>query len=394
MYNKIIDDKNKCYGCGACVAICPKQCLTMCQDELGFKYVKIDKDKCISCGMCSKVCQVINHPENQEEFFKRYYGQSKREAVLNRSSSGGVFTELADYVLKRDGKVWGVLMNEEGENEFTCASTEDEVERICGSKYVEVKSFLPFKKIKEQINQGELVLFTGTPCQVRALKVYLGEKTYDNLILVDLLCYGIQSPNIWKKYLNEINPKKLKIAKIHMRYKKPGWENYAIKITFKNGTNYKKSRWKDPYMLTYATNLYNRQSCEQCEAKKFPRVSDITIGDFWQIDTLRKIPKEINVNKGVSVILANTKKGNEIVNQISKQMFIKEIPKEIFPNMINRYSECSKKHPQKEEFIKLTKEKGFQYSVNQTIDKKKKIKEKCRFYWLNIKRKVKRIIVR
>lgn len=173
-----------------------------------------------------------------------------------------------------------------------------------------------------------------------------------------------------------------------MRYKKPSWENYAIQIKYKNGEIYKKSRWKDPYLLTYATNLYNRPSCSNCNAKKFPRSSDLTLGDFWQIDTLKQIPREIDVKKGVSVIIGNSQKGNELLKKIKEKIFIFEIPNDVFPNMFERYSSCSEINPNRKNFFKEIETNSFSNTAKSYT--KKQLYSRCRFLWLKFKRILKK----
>lgn len=392
MYNSIIDEHDKCCGCTACVVACPKKCLTIEQDSLGFKYVKMTKkEDCINCGICVKVCQMQKEKKVDKKIFKanRYYAQNKNEDILKESSSGGVFSALAEKVLEQNGIVWGVAINEKGESYFLDITQKEELSKLRGSKYVEVSNEIPFLKIKEQLENQKLVLVSGLPCQIKALKIFLGEEEYENLILIDLLCYGIQSPIIWKKYLSEVNPNKLEIESIKMRLKRPSWENYAIKINYKNGTSYKRSRWKDPYLLTYATNLYNRQSCSNCTAKKFPRYSDLTLGDFWQIDALEQIPKEINVKKGVSVVISNTEKGDKFINEIKEKIFLYDIPDNVFTNMFERYSECSKVNSNKERFLYDNENKRFNKVVKSYT--KNQIYARCRFIWLSVKRKIKSI---
>lgn len=391
MYNQIVKKPDKCYGCGACIEVCPKKCLKLGKDNLGFKKVIMtDENACISCGACSKVCEALNMQKGENiQCLKRYYAQNKDSNVLKRSSSGGVFTALAEYVFRNNGYVWGVQMNGNGKNEFKCASNVENLKSLCGSKYVEVDTALPFSKIKEQVQEGKLVLFSGTPCQVQAVNLFLKNKKYDNLILVDLLCYGVQSPAIWEKYISEVSCNNSKISNVQMRYKEPSWENYAMKIEFDDGTIYKKSRWKDPYLLSYATNLYNRTICMNCEAKKFPRVSDITLGDFWQIDTLPVISKEINIDSGISIVLAHNEKGNEILKQLDEYLYMHELPKQIFTNMIERFSGCSKKNSNKEQFFKQLKTESFEKTVKDNIDSQ--TYTWLRFKYLKVKRILKRI---
>ena len=390
MYNTIIDQPNNCYGCGACVEVCPQRCLGYEKNELGFRTIKvIEPEKCISFGLCTKVCQVYKNSSSEIKYIKRYYAQHKKDEVLQRSSSGGVFTALAQTVLNSNGVVWGVKINGNGDTQFICVSDGEQLKELCGSKYVETEKPLPYKEIECQLKEGIKVLVSGTPCQIKGLKTYLRGKDYPNLCLVDLLCYGIQSPVVWKEYLKEKNPQNKKIKKLCMRYKKPGWENYAIKVEYEDGKSYIKSRWKDPYLLSYATNLYNRESCAQCTAKCFPRESDITIGDFWQIDSLPNIPEGLKINKGVSLIITNTVIGEKILKEASVDLVQGELPDNIFQNMVNRLSEFSKLNPNKTKFMKDIYNKGFSLSIKEII--KPSYKEWGRLHWLQIKRILKKM---
>lgn len=390
MYNPIIEQPDKCYGCGACVIACPKSCLKLAKDELGFKKISfIKKESCIDCGMCSKVCEALHMQKREEDNLKRFYAQSKSTEVLKRSSSGGFFSALANYVFEQGGYVWGVRMTAFGKCEFAYAEDPDALKKLCGSKYVEVDTELPFVDVKQQLKTGRLVLFSGTPCQIQAMKLYLNNIKYENLILVDLLCYGVQSPAMWEKYLAEIEPDHAGILSVQMRYKKPDWENYSMKIDFENGSRYSKSRWRDAYLLSYATNLYNRPICTHCNAKAFPRVSDITIGDFWQIDTLPSIPESINVNLGVSIVLTHGELGFDIVKQLGQYLNIYELPKEVFPNMIERFSGCSKINANKEKFLIQVKQEKFKSAVKSNTESQ--LYMRLRFKYLKVKRILKRI---
>ncbi len=391
MYNTVIDHPDMCYGCGACVAVCPQNCLELVKDEMGFKTVHVSNvNACISCGECSRVCEALKMISGTEYQMKRYYAQNKDKDVLMRSSSGGVFSALAEYVFQNHGFVWGVQMNENGKNEFQCVSNSNDLKKLCGSKYVEVDTDLPFLEVKKQAISGVMVLFSGTPCQIQAMRQYLKNKRYDNLILVDLLCYGVQSPVMWKKYLSEINPHRMKLKNVQMRYKKPSWENYGMRVEFEDGTFYRKGRWKDPYLLSYAANLYNREVCSQCQAKAFPRASDITLGDFWQIDTLPSIPRSISVDSGVSIVLVHSNKGTAVLKALDTYLNIYELPSNVFPNMIERFSGCSRPNHNKEYFLQQVNDETFSAAVRNNTENQ--LYGRLRFKWLKIKRIIKRII--
>ncbi len=391
MYNTVIDHPDMCYGCGACVAACPKGCLEIVKDEMGFKKVRVTQiAECISCGECSRVCEALKMLPGPENQMKRYYAQNKNKDVLMRSSSGGVFSALAEYVFQNHGYVWGVRMDEDGKNVFQCVSNSSDLEKLCGSKYVEVDTSLPFLDVKKQVMSGAMVMFTGTPCQIQAMNLYLKNKRYDNLILVDLLCYGVQSPVMWEKYLSEINPDHVKLKTVQMRYKKPSWEEYCMRVEYENGVSYKKKRWKDPYLLSYATNLYNREICSQCKAKEFPRISDITLGDFWQIDTLPSIPRSLTVDMGVSIVLTHNNKGATVLKHLDKYLNVYELPDNVFPNMIERFSGCSQANHRREQFLHQVNSETFSAAVKNNTESQLFVR--LRFKWLKIKRILKRII--
>lgn len=391
-YNPIILQKDICCGCGACVSACPKKCLGLSKDELKFrKVILIDEEKCVSCGRCSAVCPIYNKKRNTSDVFKRFYGQIYDINVLNESSSGGAFSAVSQTWIENGGIVWGVATDEKANAKFICVQKLEDLHKIRGSKYVEVNQPMPFLEIKKQLDEGKRVLVSGVPCQIRALSTFL-QKEYKNLLLVDLLCYGVQSPLIWEKYLSEINPGNKKIKSVFMRYKFPRWEDYAIKIDYLDGTSYVKSRWKDPYLLTYAKSLYTRESCGACKAKEFPRDSDITLGDFWQIDTIKRMPNDIEMNRGVSVLLVNSTKGLDVVGRLEDKMNLFEIPNDVFPNMKARYSECHCRSEMSEAFVKDVNEIGFDEAVRKYIVKKDMIKERSRFQWLRIKRWIKRFL--
>ena len=390
MYNTIIEKPDLCCGCGACVSVCPKQCLHLKQDERGFRIVEFeDKEKCISCGLCSKVCQLQGEKGSVSDkpYISRYYAQIKNREILSESSSGGVFSALAYSIIKEGGVVWGVRMRSNGTATFYCAEDRQSVGLLRGSKYVEVAEPIPFDEIKRQLNEGRKVLFSGVPCQIKALKKYLGE--WENLITVDLLCYGIQSPNVWKKYLSEINHEEKPICNVWFRHKNPRWEDYSIKVEFSDGSTYEQSRWKDPYLLSYATNLYNRDSCTVCTAKKFPRPGDITLGDFWQIDTIPMLPNDLKVNAGVSVVICNTKIGRKLLEKAKWVMNLYEIPESVFPNMVSRYSGCSSKNPKRAEFESLLDSCSFKKAVQKTVGCQ--ADKRLRFQWLRLKRVLKKM---
>lgn len=348
-----MNDPN-CSGCGACVSVCPTHALKMVEDEEGFlRPVLIFPEKCIGCEKCYNICST-DISNKTGKILEVYYGHAKDSSTLYESTSGGAFSVIANYVLERGGCVWGVEMTKEGKTAFCKVNSEDELYRIRGSKYVEVSEAIPFEQVYDQLrNESRLLLFSGTPCQVKALYFYLKNKkcNLERLILVDLFCYGVQSNKAFRAYLKEINPRGLGINHINMRRKKPNWEMYSMDILFDDGTKYFKSRWEDPYLRTYSKGLFNRVSCSCCEAKSFPRHSDLTLGDFWGVDGLSS-PTYFKINRGLSIIIANSEKGREIFKSASCDRFQYEtIDKDELNRLYPLLGKSNKMHNKRKNFM-------------------------------------------
>lgn len=308
-----------CCGCGVCAEKCPNKCITLCKDKYGFTIARFNsyaQNQCTDCGLCRLVC-----PQKTRKTIDNYqpeviFGQNCDNTVLSRSSSGGFFSLVAKHVLNQKGFVWGVSMNKDGEAHFLCITNPIDLELITGSKYVEVSTPLNYNLVKEQVATNRLVLVSGTPCQILALWNYLGKRKYTNLILIDLLCYGIQSPCFWKLYLSEINKDAKGINKILFRAKNKGWIHYSMHIVFEDGSTYNKSRFYDPWLLTYSTSIMNRESCTSCVSKQFPHISDFTIGDFWGVE-YQVEPTSLDIEKGVSIVYINSLLGKKIFDEVS-----------------------------------------------------------------------------
>ena len=249
-----------------------------------------------------------------------------REARLS-SSSGAVFTALADYVLNKDGIVYGVAMSEDCYSaNFIAVTDEFGMKRLRGSKYLQAKVGNTFAKVKENLQDGKTVLFTGTGCQINGLKNFLG-KDYDNLICVDVICHGVPSPTLWKKYVEyqeERNAGKLK--GINFRCKDNGWSDFGMKEVLKEIPEREEKKLyipkdKDAYMQMFLRNYCLRPSCYECIAKKENK-SDLTIADFWGIE---EVAPEMSDGMGTSLALIRTDKGAKVFEKIKKNLKLKEV---------------------------------------------------------------------
>ncbi len=302
--------KRHCTGCGACMNACPQNAIRMSADGEGFLYPEIDQSKCISCRACEKVCPADRlKPDTQKT--KAYYAYSKDEQLCRASSSGGIFSELAESVISDGGVVFGAGFDENFKVCHQQAETVDESAKLRTSKYVQSDIGNTYKAVKTFLENGRQVLFSGTPCQAAALKNYLG-KEYDALLTVDIICHGVPSPGVWKEYLEQEHEAK-GICNISFRNKDLGWNDFSMRIDYSDGTYYRQLATADPFEKAFLANLTLRPSCYQCQYKTVDRVSDITIADYWGVETVHP---ELKEQQGVSLVLTHSKKGEEALEVI------------------------------------------------------------------------------
>lgn len=345
-----ITDKKKCCGCSACAQICPRQCITMQEDEQGFLYPKVDKDACVACHLCEKVCPVLNQREDKQPT-EVYAAKNPNEEVRLKSSSGGIFSILAEKVLEEKGVVFGAKFNDKWEVEHGYIEDINDLDNLRRSKYVQSNIKDNYKKAEEFLKQGRKVLFTGTPCQIAGLKNYL-RKDYDNLLCVDVVCHGAPSPRVWRDYLSFIRrPEGAGVGKntvsfsclkempvitgISFRDKSTGWQKYGFNVLIASEVSNQNSVSrplntidknvfihetldKNIFMQGFLKDLYLRESCYHCPAKKGKSHSDITLADFWGINNV--FPK-INDDKGVSVVMINSEKGKQIFDSLEIEKY-------------------------------------------------------------------------
>lgn len=335
-----INDKHDCCGCAACVQICPKSCIRFDEDEQGFRYPLIDKSICVDCGLCEKVCPVLNQFESKQPL-KVFAAKNPDDQVRLKSSSGGIFTMLAEYIINHGGVVFGARFDEQWEVEHAYTETIEGLEQFRGSKYVQSRVGITYKQAKDFLNAGRKVLYTGTPCQIAGLKKFL-IKEYDNLLTLEIVCHGVPSPLVWRDYLDykrtaymESTPsflnKPLIITDISFRDKTHGWKQYGFKICYTahsvnentiseldNKVNCEISAFtEDIFMKGFLKNLYLRPSCHYCPANKGKSGADISLADYWGIQLIHP---GLDDNKGVGLVLINTLKGVEYYNSISAEI--------------------------------------------------------------------------
>lgn len=339
-----LTDKTKCCGCSACVQRCPKQCINMKEDEQGFLYPIIDIATCIDCGFCEKVCPMLN-PSATKEPLQVLAAKNRNEEQRLRSSSGGIFILLAEYIIKRGGVVFGAKFNEKWEVEHCYAETIEDLEPLMRSKYVQSDIGNTYKETERFLKQGRQVMFVGTSCQIAGLKRFI-RKEYDNLLAIDFICHGVPSPGIWRKYLEEIKSSQSEsvgkntvlssslkyvpvITGINFREKQNGgysWKKYGFEVSVRSPFNGDRNTvlksgifYENIFMRGFLLNLYLRPSCYKCTAKNGASDSDLTLADFWGIQNYHP---EFDDDKGVSLIFIHTNKGKNDVAYLSTQVDI------------------------------------------------------------------------
>lgn len=316
-----------CCGCNACGDICPKKAITFLVDKEGFWYPKVDKEKCIDCGLCNKVCPIETECKSRNSNKlepKCYAAEHKSIEVIFNSTTAGMFSALAEGVYSQKGYVGGAIHNKDFSVSHFISNDRNDLQRLRRSKDLQSNAEGLYKKIKKLLDADEKVLVCGVPCQIAALLNYVG-KDYDNLITVDLICAGVNSPKVWRKYLDYIEEKNCsKIVWTENKSKEYGWDKLTQKFVFENGQEYfdtdKTSLFIHGYIVSH---LYCRPSCYECNFKGFPRMADITIGDFWGIT---KHSNKHNSNMGTNLVMINSEKGQEYFDKIKKRVNLEETP--------------------------------------------------------------------
>jgi coenzyme F420-reducing hydrogenase beta subunit len=286
----------------------------MQSDDEGFWYPVVDTKRCIECGLCEKVCPienkkiVENHPVS-------YACINKNDKIRQQSSSGGVFTILAERIIAKHGVIFGAGFDGNFNVVHSWTDRMGGLSNFRGSKYVQSRIGDTYKQARDFLKQGKEVLFSGTPCQIAGLKSYL-DKDYNNLLCVDIFCYGVPSPLVWEKYCSMMAENR-ELRAISFRDKKDGWKKYSTLFTFKNRDILRESVKDNKYMQGFLKNIYLRPSCYDCKFKTLHRQSDITLADFWGI---QNILPNFDDDKGTSLVMVNTQKGEEIFSSIVDKM--------------------------------------------------------------------------
>ncbi len=346
-----------CCGCTACASVCTHDAITMHPDALGFLYPAVDKEKCVDCGLCEKVCAFS---DQYDTFFNlaqpdAYAARHKDMKEIEASRSGAAFIAISDWILARGGVVYGAGYTDHFRVTHKRATTIAERDEFRGSKYVQSDMGNVFNNVKDDLNNGMIVLFSGTPCQTSGLNSYIGKKLRDNLYLVDIVCHGVPAPYIWRDYLTYLEKKySSKICMVNFRDKKKfGWMAHKETYKFDKGKVYAETG----YTFLFEHHIALRLSCGNCHFANTRRPSDITLADFWGWE--KTCPNFNTDNKGCSLVLVNTKKGRCLFESAAKDLDI--IPAKLEDCMQNRLRAPSALHPQRMAFEDEYKKRGFEY---------------------------------
>lgn len=375
--------KAECCGCNACGDACPKGSISFEKDEEGFLYPQIDKMTCIKCNLCEKVCPVINIESLKKNDFEKpkcYAAVHKNLQVRFDSTSGGAFSAFAKKAYQNKAYVGGAVWNEDWSVSQYISSNKKDLERLRSSKYIQSNAIGFYKEIKDLLKTGEKILVCGTPCQMAALRSFLG-KSYDNLIILDFVCMYVNSPKIWSAYIKSLEEKHhSKVIYIKDKNKEIGWRTLCTKIVFENGDVIYETKDKNAFRRCYmGMGIAARPACHSCKFKGFPRISDITLADYWGVE--KYLPAEFDNNLGTSMILINSNKGKDYFDdKVQKSLNVTEISFESIKggNLGLYHSHKPNEAIDRKKFYKEIETENLGYLVDQYIGNRLSLKTRIK----------------
>lgn len=382
----LFDDKNDCCSCGACMNVCPKNAITMKEDEYGFTYPHVDEALCIECGACKRVCGYGKGAEKQKAH-SVYAAAATDEKILRDSASGGAFAVLARNVLKGGGVVYGAALQRKDDiltPKHIRIDRLEELKKLQGSKYVQSEIGYTYRETKEDLQQGRQVLFSGTPCKIEGLKMYLKSED-ENLLTVEVICHGVPSKRLFQDFIKDYGNKLGGCVKeFYFRDKSKG-QGKVTRCIWRNegGIEKEKINVCNPlaYIHFFSESYICRVNCYSCPYASPERVADITLGDFWGFhEEYPKLGKDIPLSngKGISCILVNNEKGEKAIqnNRAEFILLTSEFEK------VSRHNEqlCrpSRHSERREVILELYKKQGYQ-AINQYYRKHCK-KERLKYF--------------
>lgn len=322
-----INNKIDCCGCNACGDVCVHNAISFEKDIEGFWYPIVDKTKCVNCGLCDNVCPIINSTRLKKNDLDQsicYAAEHKNLEVVFDSTSGGLFSALADVMYREKGYVGGAIFNDDFSVRHYISNEKNDLPRLRSSKYLQSNLEGFYKQVRGLLKSGEKILVCGTPCQMAALRAFL-RKDYENLIIADFICLGVNSPKVWRKYLDSFEERYgHKVIYCKAKSKEYGWRNLTQKVILDDGKEYYETGNQSNFTKGYLrTHVYARPSCYECKFKGYPRMSDITLADFWKIET---IDKTLDKDLGTSLVMINSEKGKAFFEKVKSRINYHEVP--------------------------------------------------------------------
>lgn len=317
----LFSNKENCCGCGACANACPKNAISMKEDRYGFVYPEIDTSTCVECGICQKVCS-FQYKEEKHEPIAAFAVSAKDQNVLLNSASGGAFAVLAEKIISEGGAAFGAAFDNAWGVCHICVDSIKDLKKLQGSKYVQSSTGDTYQQVKRYLKQERKVLYSGTPCQIAGLYGYLG-KDDENLLTVDLICHGVPNQRMFKDYVHSLG----NVTGFSFRDKSLGWGINGKAVIKGNKKPHKLWQSASPYLYYFTQGFIYRDSCYQCKYTCKHRPADLTLGDYWGIE--KQHPEYLGKNgfdtqKGISVVIANTKKGVLALQNCSEHFDAKE----------------------------------------------------------------------
>lgn len=390
-----ICSRDVCTGCGACVNICPKQCISWIKDELDTIYPAIDEKVCIHCDACRRVCPNNNALEYKTPI-RTFASWSLDSENRRTSASGGITSEFYRYALTRKGFTCGVEMTRGRLVNYIPVESEEDILRVKNSKYVFSHTNSIYKQVKQALNDGRFVFFVGLPCQVAGLKTYLGKlDNHENLLLADIICHGVSNDDYFSQYVRHIE-KSFKRHADSISFRDPfyGTEGYAFTLrsnSLENNSScsqiskpfYKQNhRGTNLYYIGYMSGLIFRENCYHCKYARSERISDLTFGDFDGLGTIKPFN---HPTKQVSMCLVNTEKGEHYLKEVAEQLFLEERTLEEAVKPQCQLKGPAYYHPNRQLFVKeYKKTKDFTKSAEKSLKKD---------IWRNIINQIKRTLI-
>ena len=365
---------HSCCGCGACINICEHNAICYGKDKYGFIVPVLANDKCVECGLCVKVCPSLN--SNKREPITSYAAIAKDETLLMKSSSGAVFGTIALNVLNAGGVVYGCTMTDDYIVKHIRVDEIKDLYRILRSKYVQSDLGQIFKEIKRDIKDGLMVLFSGTPCQVSAVRRYIGDKP--NLYTIDVVCHGVPSQDFFDSFISYLESNSKYFEGLIFRAKRmvQNGMNWYLGIKYKGNTGLTIQNWpEEAYTFYYMNSLINRESCYECKYTTISRVGDLTLCDYWKWN---RYHHDFKTGSTVSGILVNSAKGEALIKGAHTQLEL------VLTNVANivRHNSCLRTPAcmpdNRTAILDTWKERGYNYlsTCYKVAHRKKRFKAK------------------